>query len=442
MKTKLIAALTIATLLFIVIGSTALADNAWCDTCNKNREIIYVGWEDVGYGYHKQIANCYNCGSRIGGGMLELHTGGTATCNKKAVCSVCNAEYGSLADFHRMVQHEAKTVTCTESGWDVYFVCRDCGYSTKKEIGPLEHDYGPWVLNNNGTHTHTCNRDKNHTETENCGGGTASCNARAVCEKCGAQYGEKDPNHHDLVPHEAKDATCTEVGWDAYDTCSNCNYTTYDELAALSHDYKERVFAPTCEKAGYTLHNCSRCDDRYMTDRVAKRGHWYGEWAPVEESAHEAVCLRKGCGGTASVDCEIIACMLTPDGQEEPLALSLCPVCGRIEGGESLLLKNVTAAALKGSLPAGEVFARLFTLKNGEKLLAVGFERGGRLVKADCPVRITLPVEAVAGYSFSLIDSDGMETEAAFEGKDEEAFFSMDFTEDEIPVILIRMTDA
>ena len=81
MKTKLIAALTIATLLFIVVGSTALADNAWCDTCNKNREIIYVGWEDVGYGYHKQIANCYNCGSRIGGGMLELHTGGTATCN-------------------------------------------------------------------------------------------------------------------------------------------------------------------------------------------------------------------------------------------------------------------------------------------------------------------------------------------------------------------------
>ena len=71
----------------------------------------------------------------------------------------------------------------------------------------------------------------------------------------------------------------------------------------------------------------------------------------------------------------MVACALAPDGQEEPFALSLCPVCGRIEDGESLLLKNVTAEALKGSLPVGEVFARLFTLKNGEKLLAVGWLR-------------------------------------------------------------------
>ena len=140
--------------------------------------------------------------------------------------------------------------------------------------------------------------------------------------------------------------------------------------------------------------------------------------------------------------CEMVACALAPDGQEEPFALSLCPVCGRIEDGESLLLKNVTAEALKGSLPVGEVFARLFTLKNGEKLLAVGFEHGGRLVKADCPVRITLPAEAVAGYSFSLIESGGTETEAAFEVKDGEASFTLDFPEDEMPVILIRMTDA
>ena len=57
-------------------------------------------------------------------------------------------------------------------------------------------------------------------------------------------------------------------------------------------------------------------------------------------------------------------------------------------------------------------------------------------------MRITLPAEAVAGYSFSLIESGGTETEAAFEVKDGEASFTLDFPEDEMPVILIRMTDA
>ena len=203
---------------------------------------------------------------------------------------MCNAEYGSLADFHRMVQHEAKTVTCTESGWDVYFVCRDCGYSTKKEIVPLEHDYGPWVLNNNGTHTHTCNRDKNHTETENCGGGTASCNARAVCEKCGAQYGEKDPNHHDLVPHEAKDATCTEVGWKAYDTCKNCSYTTYTEIPVAGHSIEHHEAKDaTCTQVGWKAYDtCRNCSYTTYTE-IPVAGH-----SIEHHEAKEATCTEVG----------------------------------------------------------------------------------------------------------------------------------------------------
>ena len=42
---------------------------------------------------------------------------------------------------------------------------------------------------------------------------------------------------HDLVHHDAKAATCTEIGWEAYDTCTQCDYTTYSETPALGHNY-------------------------------------------------------------------------------------------------------------------------------------------------------------------------------------------------------------
>ena len=201
------------------------------------------------------------------------------------------------------------------------------------------------------------------------------------------------------------------------------------------------MHAVTCEKDGYTSHNCTRCGDRYVTDRVAKLNHWFGEWTPVEETTHEATCLREGCGFAANVDCETIEFALALDGQE-PLTLSLCPVCGRMKGGESLLLENVTAEALKGSLPLGEAFARLFTLEGGEKVLLVGFEYGGKLAKADCPVKITLPTEALAGYSLSLIESDGTLTALEITVDGELATFELDFSDAESPIALIRLLPA
>jgi|GEM_PF-5719998 len=91
------------------------------------------------------------------------------------------------------------------------------------------------------THWHACTvegctakKDEgNHTGT------AATCTAKAVCTVCNAEYGEKDPDNHDLEEHAAKAPTCTEIGWDAYVTCkrSGCTYTTYQEKAALGHDW-------------------------------------------------------------------------------------------------------------------------------------------------------------------------------------------------------------
>lgn len=69
-------------------------------------------------------------------------------------------------------------------------------------------------------------------------GGTATCTAQAKCGGCRQLYGNLDPAKHALVHHEAKAPTCTEKGWEAYDTCSRCTYTTYEEIPA-AHTYGE-----------------------------------------------------------------------------------------------------------------------------------------------------------------------------------------------------------
>ena len=97
---------------------------------------------------------------------------------------------------------------------------------------------------------------------------TPTCTKGKTCEKCGAEYGEKDPNNHDLVHHDAKAPSCTEIGWNAYEACSRCNYTTtYQELPALNHDLEQHAAkAPTCTEIGWDAYEaCSRFGCNYTT---------------------------------------------------------------------------------------------------------------------------------------------------------------------------------
>ena len=70
-----------------------------------------------------------------------------------------------------------------------------------------------------------------------------------VCSLCGDDTTKHiDSLGHDEVSHEAKAATCTEKGYDAYVTCSRCGYTTYNassETDALGHAWEKG--------------NCSQC---------------------------------------------------------------------------------------------------------------------------------------------------------------------------------------
>lgn len=106
----------------------------------------------------------------------------------------------------------------------------------------------------------------------NCTGGTATCSAEAVCVECGGAYGEKDSNNHDLVQHAAKAPTCTEKGWNAYETCSRCDYTTYAELPA-QHDLEQHAAqAPTCTEKGWDAYEaCKNCN--YTTRKELPAQH-------------------------------------------------------------------------------------------------------------------------------------------------------------------------
>ena len=107
-------------------------------------------------------------------------------------------------------------------------------------------------------------------------GGEATCTQKATCTRCNQEYG--DPLGHDLVHHEAKTATCTAVGWDAYDTCSRCDYTTYVEKAALGHDFTVPKYDEI--QHWYKCANCTATTEPVAhTDFTAwksdRSGHWH-----------------------------------------------------------------------------------------------------------------------------------------------------------------------
>ena len=149
---------------------------------------------------HDETHHWYVCGKCGAEFDRAEHSGGTATCTAKAVCSTCQTSYGELGG-HTLTKHDAVDATCTAPGNVEYWHCSVCGKNFSDSIGTgelteisspaLNHNWGAWTSNGNGTHTRTCQRDKRHTETENCSGGSATCTNAAICTSCGGSYGKE-----------------------------------------------------------------------------------------------------------------------------------------------------------------------------------------------------------------------------------------------------------
>ena len=142
--------------------------------------------------------------------------------------------------------------------------CKYCGSVETREVRGYG-DYDSVCHRVYVTKCQNCHNDGNvsYLKVHTGGTETPTCTKGKTCEKCGAEYGEKDPNNHDLVHHDAKAPSCTEIGWNAYEACSRCNYTTtYQELPALNHALEQHAAqAPTCTEIGWNAYDtCSRCD--------------------------------------------------------------------------------------------------------------------------------------------------------------------------------------
>ena len=64
---------------------------------------------------------------------------------------------------------------------------------------------------------------------------TIGWGAYEYCTACDYSTYEELPASHNIVTVDAKAPTCTEIGWDAYEYCTACDYTTYVEIPALGH---------------------------------------------------------------------------------------------------------------------------------------------------------------------------------------------------------------
>ena len=276
MKKWLIRCLTVLAMVCLIPGialnAKAVANAfTYCIQCkaDKTCDILgYVWQSNADPIYHKIRIKCRTCRTEneIIYKPFSYHTGGTETptCTTGKICRLCWSEYGILG-----------------------------------------HAWGEWSSAGNGTHIRSCTRSNcDAVDTASCTGGTATCSAKAVCVTCGAEYGEKDPNNHALVHPSAKAPTCTEIGWDAYDLCVRCGYTTRKELPALNHDLVRHVAqAPTCTEIGWDAYEaCSRCDYTTRKELPALNHDLVRHVAQAPTCTEKGwaydTCSRSGCNYT------------------------------------------------------------------------------------------------------------------------------------------------
>ena len=412
-----------------------------CTTCGGQYYSAHTfpanqGWDSDAENHWRSCTVCHEAKTKVGAHFFVQ--GNDSSCLKSAAtcvsppvyytnCAYCYRKgtdtyvhpwYGPDPNNHDLVHHDAKAPTCTEIGWDAYDACQreGCTYTTKVEIPALKHK-----LVHHDAKAPTCT-EIGWEEYDTC----SRCDYTTKVELLALK--------HDLVHHDAKAPTCTEIGWNEYDACQRegCDYTTKVEIPAPGHDYTEKVVKPTCGKGGYTLHTCKKCNDSYKDHQTKTLLHWYGEWTSNGDGTHSATCKRKDCKHVGKTECAIV------EFKQDEATRTLCPVCGNVSDGTHLaLVEEVTAEG--EHLPYGELVLRMGETANGNTLLSVCFEVSGKLTRPKGEVKITMPAELLNGVTLALLNADDTEIDLPYIVEGENAVFTLDFTDAEIPTALIRL---
>ena len=410
-----------------------------CSTCGGQYYSAHAfpagqNWHSDDKNHWLSCTVCHEAKTKMGAHWFVQ--GAVSVCLKSAATCVAPAVYYTNCDYcyhkgtdtyvdpyngpdpnnHDLVHHDAKAPTCTEIGWDEYDACQreGCTYTTKVELPALKHN-----LVHHDAKAPTCT-EIGWEEYDTC----SRCDYTTKVELLALK--------HDLVHHDAKAPTCTEIGWEEYDTCSRCDYTTKVEIPAPGHDYTEKVVKPTCGKGGYTLHTCKKCNDSYKDHQTKTLLHWYGEWTSNGDGTHSATCKRKDCKHVSKTECAIV------EFKQDEATRTLCPVCGNVSDGTHLALVEEVKAEGE-HLPYGELVLRMGETANGNTLLSVCFEVSGKLTQPKGEVKITMPAELLNGVTLALLNADDTEIDLPYIVEGENAVFTLDFTDAEIPTALIRL---
>ena len=329
----------------------------------------------------------------------------------------------------------ASDATCTEAA-KYYVQCDRCGVVSKTEtvaVGdPLNHSF----------------TDKPSNELASAATCTEAAKYYVQCDRCDevsdtvtVAVGEAKGHVEVTVPGIAP--TCTSTGLSAGKRCAVCGEILARQaiLPMKRHAYQASTIAPTCTEGGYTKYTCANCGASYTTNETNARGHYYGEWS-FGDGAHSALCQRTGCEHTRTVACESFAWRLFVG--EAAYDFAFCPVCGEANDGAHLSwVEEAGAEALTKKLPRGETVLRVGALANGEAVMSVGFEYSGELTQPAGEVKVTLPAALLEGYTLTLLEADGAESELPFAVEDEELSFTLDFApvedEEPVPVRVIRL---
>ena len=238
-------------------------------TENTNYPVVFSNAYDTDYsGYFFSDAGkeiLYNSSKQLEIGKNIVHTcsGGTANCTTQAICSTCGKPYGTVdANNHDWGAWTSNsdgthTRTCSRSASHTEtlphadensdHICDACGkIISNHEDANKEHICdvcGKTVSNHEDTNNdHICDvcgktvsnhedANKDH-KCDTCGkvisnhtGGTANCHAKAMCEVCKAEYGEKNPANHDggTELRNARAATYTSTGYTGDTYCKGCS---------------------------------------------------------------------------------------------------------------------------------------------------------------------------------------------------------------------------
>lgn len=192
---------------------------------------------------------------------------------------------------HTDLKHfPSKAATCTEKGNIEYWYCSGCDNyysdaagtvkttSAKVSTSKNDHDYY-WVADEvAGVHYQKCRVCGTTTGTSSHSGGTASCKAQAKCAKCGASYGELDPNTHVNfeIRNEVK-ATETTQGYTGDKYCKDCgafiekgSYYSAQCAGGCKDIELVKGTPKTCTEDGtIDYYRCKKCGNMYKDERAS-----------------------------------------------------------------------------------------------------------------------------------------------------------------------------